>query len=238
MQLVLTPELVLEAYRHGLFPMARSISSAHVHWICPERRALLPILRLHVPRRLRKRLRAGRLSAGIYTVRVDTAFDAVIDACAHKSETRPDSWINAPIAGVFKDLHRRGAAHSVECWVDDLLMGGVYGLAIGGAFFGESMFSRTSEASKVALIHLCARLWRGGFTVLDTQFVNPHLRQFGVYEVPHESYLHVLGIALARSAVFGRNNPKGEPDLVRGYLAALDSSGGCESAGGTDSGGV
>jgi leucyl/phenylalanyl-tRNA--protein transferase len=135
-------------------------------------------------------------------VRVDTAFEAVIDSCAENTEDRPKTWINGDIRAIFVALHEKGFAHSVECWKDGVLAGGVYGLAIGGFFSGESMFSRRRDASKVALVHLCARLWRGGFTMLDAQFMNDHLRQFGAYEISRDVYQKKLQNALPKQTNF------------------------------------
>ena len=191
MQLVLTPELILEAYRQGLFPMAYNSGAPYVHWICPEMRGQLPIKNLHIPRRLKKTIRRGA-----YEIKINTAFEDVIRQCAEPQENRPETWINESIMNVFCQLHTRGDAHSVEYWQEGQLTGGVYGLAIGGAFFGESMFSHTRDASKIALVHLTARLHSGGFTLLDTQFVNDHLQQFGAYEIPYEEYKSVLNKAL------------------------------------------
>ncbi|MCB1532030.1 MAG: leucyl/phenylalanyl-tRNA--protein transferase [Alphaproteobacteria bacterium] len=201
MQLVLTPELILEAYRHGLFPMAYSGDSEYVHWICPELRGQLPIAELHIPRRLNQTLRAAP-----FDIRIDIGFEAVMRACAEKRQKRPETWINEEIIESFCALHERGHAHSVECWDGSKLVGGVYGLKIGAAFFGESMFSRARDASKIALVHLTARLWRGGFRIFDTQFINDHLKQFGVYEIPHERYMQHLNDALGHNADFALND--------------------------------
>ncbi|MGE3782174.1 MAG: leucyl/phenylalanyl-tRNA--protein transferase, partial [Alphaproteobacteria bacterium] len=166
----LTPEILLQAYAAGIFPMAESADDPELFWVDPKRRGVLPLDELHVPRRLRRVLRRG-----IFSVRVDTAFEAVIRACAESSETRPTTWINDEIVWLYTALFAGGAAHSVECWHDGELVGGLYGVSLGAAFFGESMFSRVSEASKVALVHLVARLRLGGYRLLDTQFVTPHL---------------------------------------------------------------
>ncbi|MCB1561981.1 MAG: leucyl/phenylalanyl-tRNA--protein transferase [Alphaproteobacteria bacterium] len=211
MQLVLTPELLLEAYRQGLFPMSYSADSPYIHWVCPEMRGQLSIEKLHVPRRLKKTVRSSP-----YEVRIDTAFEQVIGACATATETRPETWINRQIENAFIGLYARGYAHSVECWRGSELVGGLYGLAIGGAFFGESMFSRARDASKIALVHLAARLSAGGFTLLDTQFVNDHLEQFGVYEVPHETYKKQLIAALEHKADF-KLKGRGEDSLLEAY---------------------
>lgn len=191
MQLVLTPELLLEAYKHGLFPMSYSADSPYVHWICPEMRGQLPIKDLHIPRRLKKTIRSAP-----YEIKINTAFEDVMLACAETTPQRPETWINSPIVKVYGQLHEQGQAHSIECWQDGELIGGLYGLSLGGAFFGESMFSKARDASKIALVHLVARLWTGGFVLLDTQFVNEHLKQFGAYEIPYREYQNALNEAL------------------------------------------
>lgn len=197
MQLILTPELILEAYRHGLFPMAHSAAARTVQWVCPDQRGLLPIDTLHIPRRLLKTLKQTP-----FDIRIDTAFEELITRCGKATEDRPETWINDEIKAVFCRLHETGHAHSVEVWDNDRLIGGLYGLHIGSVFFGESMFSRTRDASKIALVHLAARLWCGGFTLLDTQFINNHLKQFGAYETPHEEYMTELEDALEITADF------------------------------------
>lgn len=197
MQLILTPELLMEAYRQGLFPMAYNSGSPFIHWVCPDQRGQLSIPEIHLSHKLRKTLLHNP-----FEIRVDTDFAGVVEGCAEPTDKRPETWINAQIFKVFCELHARGAAHSVECWRNGKLVGGIYGLALGGAFFGESMFSRETNASKVALFHLMARLWKGGFTLFDTQFVNDHLKQFGVYELPHVKYKKRLDKALAVDADF------------------------------------
>lgn len=193
--------------------MAYNAGSPYIHWICPEMRGQLPIAGMHIPRRLKKTVRSG-----LYDVRIDTAFEDVILACAETGKRRPETWINRPIIQAYCKLHTDGYAHSIECWRDGELVGGLYGMALGGAFFGESMFSRERDASKVALVHLAARLWRGGFEMLDTQFSNDHLEQFGVYEVPHKEYMVQLRKAIEQKADFHLNGIK-ESELVRDYLA-------------------
>jgi leucyl/phenylalanyl-tRNA--protein transferase len=197
MQLVLTPELLMEAYRQGLFPMAYNSGSPFIHWVCPEERGQLSIQDLHLSRKLKKTIHKNP-----FDIRVDTDFAGVVAACADPTPARPETWINASIFKVFCELHARGAAHSVECWRDGKLVGGVYGLALGGAFFGESMFSRETDASKIALFHLMARLWKGRFTLFDTQFVNDHLKQFGAYELKHDDYKKRLDAAMSVDADF------------------------------------
>ncbi len=202
----LTPELLLRAYAVGIFPMADSRASRHLYWLDPEWRGIMPLERFHVPRRLRRTLRQRR-----FEVRVDGAFAAVIAACAECREGRPESWINPDIERLYGTLHEMGIAHSVECWQGGELLGGLYGVALGAAFFGESMFSLAADASKVALVHLVARLVAGGFTLLDTQFVTRHLEQFGAVEIPRAEYRALLAAALGKSAVF-------QPDLPEDWL--------------------
>jgi leucyl/phenylalanyl-tRNA--protein transferase len=200
----LTPEILLKAYAAGIFPMAESADDPELFWVDPKRRGILPLDGLHVPRRLRRVLRRG-----VFSVRCDTAFDAVIRGCAEASETRQTTWINEEIVRLYTALFARGMAHSVECRQDGELAGGLYGVALGGAFFGESMFSRVADASKVALVHLVARLRLGGFRLLDTQFVTPHLAQFGCVEISRARYHRLLGASLRHRAVFVRDMPEG-----------------------------
>lgn len=201
MQLVLTSELLLEAYRQGLFPMAYNAGSPVIHWVCPEMRGQLSITKMHIPRSLKKEVRRALKDPAI-SIRIDTAFEDVIRLCGESVPERPETWINRPIRDAFIDLHYKGHAHSVEYWESGQLQGGLYGLSVGAVFCGESMFSRTANASKIALVHLAARLWRGGYEILDTQFTNDHLRQFGVYEVPHSDYFAQLAKVAAKRADF------------------------------------
>ncbi len=193
----LKPELLLRAYAVGIFPMAESRYDSEIHWIDPELRGILPLEGFHIPRRLRRKLRRGDLE-----VRVNTAFGQVIRECATPAPDRRDTWINPTIEQLYTHLHRMGFAHSVECWRQERLVGGLYGVSLGAAFFGESMFSRASDASKVAMVHLVCRLRKGGFELLDTQFQTPHLRQFGVIEIPREDYRTRLAKAVRRPAQF------------------------------------
>ncbi|MGM0421857.1 MAG: leucyl/phenylalanyl-tRNA--protein transferase [Pseudomonadota bacterium] len=193
----LTPELLLTAYSRGMFPMADSAETEDVYWYDPEMRGQLPIRHLHVPRRLRKTLRKNP-----YQIGFNIDFPAVIEACALPAANRPETWINNPIREAFQALHRAGYAHSVEAWYKNELVGGLYGLAIGGAFFGESMFSTATDASKICLVHLTAHLARQGFVLLDTQFINEHLKQFGVYELPRDEYLVRLTTAIHQQVQF------------------------------------
>lgn len=208
----LTLEDVLNAYKIGLFPMADSREAGDFYWYDPPLRGQLSIAGLRIPDRLRRTVLRFP-----YDIRIDTDFASVIDGCAEAGRNRPQTWINQSIRDLFVALHRAGHAHSVEAWENGVLVGGLYGLALGGAFMGESMFSRARDASKITLVHLCARLWKGGFTVLDTQFVNPHLTQFGVYEIPGAAYRGKLRPALNAAADFSLPG-MGERDLVTAYL--------------------
>ncbi|MDB5474985.1 MAG: aat [Phenylobacterium sp.] len=183
---------LLACYARGVFPMADAREDARVFLIDPERRGVIPLERFHVPARLARTVRADR-----YEVRADTAFHQVVLACAEAAPDRPQTWINRPIEKLYLKLHEMGFAHSVECWTEGVLVGGLYGVALKGAFFGESMFSRARDASKVALIHLVARLLAGGYRLLDAQFMTEHLAQFGAEEIGRRDYLKRLEKALA-----------------------------------------
>jgi leucyl/phenylalanyl-tRNA--protein transferase len=187
----ISPDLVLRAYRQGLFPMAETRQSHRLYWLDPERRGVLPLDRFHLSRRLRR-----TVLSDLYEVTTDHDFAATIAACAAPAPGRPETWINPEILHLFTQLHRLGYAHSVECRREDVLVGGLYGVAIGGVFFGESMFSTARDASKVALVHLVARLQLAGFKLLDTQFLTAHLAQFGAEEISREAYRAVLAAAL------------------------------------------
>ena len=193
----MTPELLLQAYAAGIFPMAESAGDPEVFWVEPRRRGILPLDAFHVPHRLRRTVRAGR-----FAIRCDTAFEAVMRRCAAPTAERPQTWINDQIIGLYTALFHRGAAHSVESWLGDELVGGLYGVHIGAAFFGESMFSRATDASKVALVHLAARLRQGGFLLLDAQFLTEHLKRFGAIEITRRDYRLRLAQALQRRAYF------------------------------------
>ncbi len=193
----LTPSQLLRAYALGVFPMARHRDDPRLHWIDPAERGILPFENFHIPHSLKKTIRRGQL-----TVTCDTAFQEIIEGCAAPASDRPETWINTEIVHLFVELHRLGLAHSVETWKDGELIGGLYGLSLGGAFFGESMFSRAPDASKVALVHLVARMMIGGYSLLDTQFVTRHLSRFGAVEVPRWKYLRLLSDALQRRATF------------------------------------
>jgi leucyl/phenylalanyl-tRNA--protein transferase len=183
---------LIACYARGVFPMADAREDESLFLIDPERRGILPLGGLHIPKRLARTVRNGP-----YEVRVDTAFDAVIEACAASRPGRVDTWINHPIQRLYGQLFARGLAHSVETWLDGELVGGLYGVSLGGAFFGESMFSTARDASKVALVHLVARLVAGSYELLDTQFLTEHLAQFGVTEISRADYRRRLGKALA-----------------------------------------
>lgn len=188
----LDPALVLGAYSMGVFPMADARDADSVYWVEPRRRAILPLDGFHLSRSLRKVIVADR-----FRVSADRAFAQVIALCAESADDRPETWINQSIEQVFLRLHAMGLAHSVECWEGERLVGGLYGLALGRAFFGESMVSRATNASKVAIAALVARLRAGGFTLLDCQFITEHLTSLGAVEIPRETYLSALGAALS-----------------------------------------
>ena len=193
----INPDELLLAYRLGVFPMAETRGADSVLWVRPNMRCILPLNSFHVPKRLARTIRSDR-----FEIRCDTAFDAVIRNCAAAGPQRQDSWINPAIADVFTALHARGHAHSVETWEKGRLVGGLYGLSIGAVFFGESMFSHRTDASKVALVHLAARLKFGGYRLLDAQFPNPHLDQFGAVDIPEEEFEVLLEQALDQEGNF------------------------------------
>jgi leucyl/phenylalanyl-tRNA--protein transferase len=193
----LDPQLLLRAYAAGIFPMADARDADEVFWVEPRKRGILPLDRFHLPRSLAKLLRQDR-----FELTVDRAFEAVMQACAEPTPGRTETWINATILDGYTRLHRVGFAHSLECWQDGKLAGGLYGVKLGGAFFGESMFTRVRDASKVALAHLIARLRVGRFQLLDTQFITEHLSHFGAIEVPRATYRSLLDSALSVEADF------------------------------------
>lgn len=207
--LEITPDLLLQAYRIGVFPMGERRDDPKLHWLDPRLRAVLPLDGFHLPHRLARTIRSGR-----FTVSADTAFAEIVRACAEPRPGHPESWINEPIVDLYSELHRRGHAHSVECRVGDRLVGGLYGVSLGAAFFGESMFSRERDASKVALVHLVARLIRGGFRLLDCQFMTEHLRNFGAIEIPRETFRAQLADAIDRSATFQRELGDADPCAI------------------------
>ena len=227
----INPEELLLAYRLGIFPMAESRTAKEVLWVRPHERGILPLDKFHVPRRLARLVRSDR-----YQVTGDRAFEQVIRACAESQPDRRETWINDAIIDVFIALHKRGFAHSVETWHEGNLIGGLYGLSVGAAFFAESKFSRMTDASKVALVHLAARLKAGGYLLLDAQFPNPHLEQFGSVTVTEERFQFLLSEALGRSANFygfgadGGSAVRGEGVLGGATVAAGGLAAGAAAA--------
>ncbi|MEX2201869.1 MAG: leucyl/phenylalanyl-tRNA--protein transferase [Dongiaceae bacterium] len=193
----LTPDMLLRAYAYGVFPMAEGRLDPAIHWIEPEHRGIIPLDSFHVPRRLARTVRHG-----VYDVRCNSDFVATIRGCADSAPGRRDTWINRSFESLHTRLHEMGFAHSIEAWRGGELVGGLYGIALGGAFFGESMFNRARDASKVALVHLVARLRVGHFSLLDAQFVTEHLTQFGAHEISREAYRERLAVALGAVAQF------------------------------------
>jgi leucyl/phenylalanyl-tRNA--protein transferase len=213
-----TPDLLLRAYGAGVFPMAESRQSDRIYWLDPALRGILPLDDgFHLPRRLRRTALSGR-----FEVTADRDFAGVIRGCAEPAPGRMDTWINPEIERLFSDLHDRGAAHSVETWQEGRLVGGLYGVSLGGAFFGESMFSRVTDASKVALVNLVARLRLCGFVLLDTQFLTSHLARFGAVEIPKADYKRRLGAALEVSAQWRADLP---PAAVAAEIRGLRATG-------------
>lgn len=214
----LTADLLLRAYTVGLFPMAETADDPDLFWVDPERRGIIPLDAFHIPRSLRKTVRKG-----LFEIRIDTDFSGVLAGCAEVGPRRRATWINAEIVRLYTELHRRGFAHSVECWREDRLVGGLYGVTLGGAYFGESMFSREPDASKVALVWLVALLIRGGYTLLDTQFVTPHLARFGAVEISRGAYKRKLAAALKTQARFPRAiDPETEATLGSMLTTPID----------------
>jgi len=212
----ITPQVLLKAYTCGIFPMAESADDPALYWIEPQQRGILPLDRVHVPRRLARTIRRG-----IFEVRIDTDFEGVLDGCAASRAGRRTTWINRKIRALYRDLYDAGYCHTVEAWSDGRLVGGLYGVALHGAYFGESMFSVERDASKVALVYLCARLIRGGFLLLDTQFVTDHLRQFGTIEIERDQFHARPERALAHEAAFhalpANVSPQAVLDIVEGH---------------------
>jgi leucyl/phenylalanyl-tRNA---protein transferase len=194
----ITPEVLLKAYACGIFPMAESADDPALYWIEPDERGVIPLGNFHVPARLARTVRTTP-----FTVLIDHDFDAVIDGCAEPKRDRARTWINERIRRIYRALYEAGHCHSVEVYDDDNLVGGLYGVSLGRAFFGESMFHRARDASKIALVHLVARLKSGGYKLLDTQFVTDHLRMFGAFEVPKQRYHRLLEEAITGDADFG-----------------------------------
>ena len=210
----ITPQVLLKAYSCGIFPMAESAEDSALYWIEPQHRGLLPLDNIHVPDRLARTIRSTRMD-----VRIDTGFASVIEGCASARPGRNSTWINSRIRSLYQDLFDMGHCHTVEVWSGERLVGGLYGVALGGAFFGESMFSYERDASKIALMHLAARLIFGGFRLLDTQFVTDHLRQFGTVEVGREEFHRQLDASLQVRGDFLALGKSPPPQEVLSILA-------------------
>lgn len=217
----LTPELLLRAYATGIFPMSESQDDPNLYWVEPEMRGILPLDQFHVPKSLKKVVRKNK-----FEIHCDRAFEQVLDFCAKPAAGRDVTWINQSIRDNVIKLHEMGFAHSVECWRKDKLVGGLYGISLGAAFFGESMFSKETDASKVALVHLVARMRLGGFKLLDTQFTTDHLSRFGVIEIPSAKYLDLLDDALQFQGVFVGSYGPGQMSEVIEMMFNLDRSDG------------
>lgn len=205
----ITPQILLKAYAAGIFPMAESAEDNALYWVEPEERGIFPLDGLHISHSLRKRIRQRR-----FDIRIDTAFQDVMAACSEKMPDRKTTWINQRIKSLYGQLYKMGCCHSVECWWRNQLVGGLYGVRIGGAFFGESMFSREPDASKVALVHLVARLKAGGFRLLDAQFTTPHLESLGALSVSRADYHLLLEQAIEADGEFFKFNEDRDPDAV------------------------
>lgn len=212
----ITPQVLLKAYSCGIFPMAESADDPALYWIEPQHRGILPLDHVHIPKRLARTVRTTP-----FAVRIDTDFEGTINGCAASRPGRRSTWINARIRTLYRELFALGHCHTVEVWDGERLVGGLYGVALGGAFFGESMFSYERDASKIALVHLIARLVAGGFTLLDTQFVTEHLRQFGTLEVDRETFQKKLDDALRVSANFNRLPAAATPAQVLSILEGV-----------------
>ncbi len=220
----ITPQVLLKAYSCGIFPMAESAENNALYWIEPERRGILPLDAVHIPRSLARTIRRGG-----FEIKIDNDFDAVIDGCAEPRIGRRSTWINDRIRTLYGELFRLGHCHTVEVWQDGALTGGLYGVHLGRAFFGESMFSRARDTSKIALVYLVARLKCGGFTLLDTQFITDHLAQFGAIEISRQAFQQRL-----ENALDGRQSRRGSERLVGGEgadtTASVDTSDGSFTA--------
>jgi leucyl/phenylalanyl-tRNA---protein transferase len=226
----ITPQVLLKAYACGIFPMAESAEDNALYWIEPERRGILPLDRVHVPKRLARTIRKGG-----FEVRIDQNFEEVIDGCAAPRSGRRSTWINGRIRNLYRELFALRHCHTVEVWQDGQLTGGLYGVHLGRAFFGESMFSRARDASKIALVYLIARLKYGGFTLLDTQFVTGHLARFGAIEVSREEFQRFLEAALAGG--FAQGSGSGAA-AAGGPAGGFGAGGASAAAGGVSAGGA
>ena len=217
--LEITPDVLLKAYSCGIFPMAEAADDPQLYWIEPQERGLIPLDGVIVPRRLARTVRTTT-----HQVHIDRDFDAVIDRCAAARPGRWSTWINQQIRSLYSELFKAGHCHTVEVWTkDDELAGGLYGVALNGAFFGESMFSEQRDTSKIALLYLCARLIEGGFHMLDTQFVTEHLRQFGAFEIDKNAFHDELEEAMEATGDFHRLPTDTGPDRILEIIAAASS---------------
>lgn len=223
----ITPDILLRAYALGIFPMAEGRDDPEIHWVDPRRRGIFPLEGFHISRSLRRRI----LTCG-WELTVDRDFAGVLDGCAD----RPETWINDRIRALYLDLHRLGFAHSQEVWEGSALIGGVYGVSLGGAFFGESMFSRRTDASKVALAWLVHRLRAGGYALFDVQFLTPHLASLGAVEIPRNRYRQALAAALVLPARFDPPGYAPYPSLVGAGSSSPSGASGGASGGASDSG--
>lgn len=209
MSTTITPQILLRAYAAGIFPMAESAEDNALYWVEPDERGIIPLDGLHISRSLRQTVRRQP-----FDIRIDTDFAGVIGGCAARTAGRRTTWINGRIRSLYTQLHRAGVCHSVECWQDGALVGGLYGVRIGAVFFGESMFSRATDASKAALVHLVARLNCGGFKMLDAQFLNPHLERLGAISISKADYQQRLEPLLEMDADFYRFTGDRDPEQV------------------------
>jgi leucyl/phenylalanyl-tRNA---protein transferase len=225
LDLDITPQVLLKAYACGIFPMAESASDPTLYWIEPDLRGILPLDAITIPKRLARTIRQGK-----FEVRVDHDFDGVIAGCAAPRAGRRTTWINGRIRELYGELFQMGFCHTVETWMDGRLVGGLYGVHLAGAFFGESMFSTETDASKVALVYLAARLIHGGFTLLDTQFVTDHLKQFGAVEVRRPEFQKLLGAALQTYCAGFHELPVDCPPEGILQLVSQTSNTGCSTA--------
>ena len=221
MLIEITPQVLLKAYSCGIFPMAESAEDHALYWIDPEERGILPLDQVHIPKSLAKTIRRQS-----FEIRVDGSFSAVIDGCAASRPGRRSTWINQRIRDLYQQLFKLGHCHTIEVWQDGKLVGGLYGVHLGGAFFGESMFSTARDASKIALVYLVARLKHGGFQLLDTQFVTDHLKQFGTVEVDRKNFHRLLEDALELRSDFLRLPADASPETVL-QLVSQTSNTGC-----------
>lgn len=193
----LNVDSLLDAYANGIFPMAENAEDKGFYWVEPENRGIIPLDKFHIPKRLERTVKQN-----IFDITINTEFNEVVRLCSEKTNNRKSTWINKSITDMYREMHKNGHAHSVECRIEGKLVGGLYGVQLQSAFFGESMFSRHNNASKVALVHLVERLKNNGFILLDTQFINEHLKQFGAIEIPQKEYLKILKIALRKNTKF------------------------------------